>query len=77
MADHSEYIFSLEDIRDLVNALQVQGNDHSVSITLGFTHTPGEEKVFSAKVKATIIDSTGQQVGNIFKLGCPRPPGCP
>lgn len=75
MAVHSEYVFSLQDIKDLVNDPNIQGSDLSVSITLNFTQDG--DKVFRSEVKADVVNSTGEKVSNISMLGCPRPPGCP
>lgn len=75
MAVHSEYVFSLQDIKDLVNDPKIQGSDLSVSITLNFTQDG--DKVFQSEVKADVVNSAGEKVGNVSILGCPRPPGCP
>lgn len=72
MAVHSEYVFDLEDIKELVQGFS--GTDYSVSITVNFTQDG--DKIFKSEIKADVLNSAGEKVSE-SKLGCPRPPGCP
>ena len=74
---HSEYVFDLQEMKNMVNNNQIHPDSDSVSITIAYE---GDSGVFKAEVCATVVhfDSDGNRiistVGPIY--ACPRPPGC-
>jgi hypothetical protein len=84
MANHSEYEFNTQEIKDLV---QNAPTDTKLVITIDFERdtTKPDQKVFVARVMARVkgIDAKGNEVflGTptltlSLVEGCPRPPSC-
>ncbi|WKN30839.1 hypothetical protein PZB74_17935 [Porifericola rhodea] len=75
MEKHSEYVFNIDDIRNLISDPVASDPSYSVSITINFQQDVNKD--FKAKILAKVVNSSFDDVGIPPKHGCPRPPGCP
>ncbi|QIP16404.1 hypothetical protein G8759_29055 [Spirosoma aureum] len=68
-----EFVFKRTELNDLIQSSGAPA-DGNVVIRLAFS--PGDNKVFPARVTAFCEDAGGKALGDDEISGCPRPPGC-
>jgi hypothetical protein len=68
-----EFVFKRKELDDLIES---SGDPDNGNVVIRLAFSPGENKVFQARVTAFCEDAAGKALGDDAISGCPRPPGC-